>query len=249
MYEDVLREAGLSINEAKVYEALLKLKEAPIEEIAAKSRVHRRNVYDSLAKLLEKGLVSEVLISGKKHYSAISPTRLLGMLAEKEAKLRKVMPELESRFRKEEAEERAYIYKGTEGFKNYLQDMLDVGETVRFIGAKAFWLDPRLQHYLPRFEEQRKKKGIKFMHLFDYEVREKKPEILKMVGKPYKFMPKKYSSQVAVDIFGDYVVTFGGVAPGHLHEEPIQFVMVSRRIADGYRKFFQFIWDHCKSPY
>jgi len=249
MYEDVLREAGLSINESKVYETLLRLKEAPIEEIAAKSKVHRRNVYDSLAKLLEKGLVSEVLISGKKHYSATSPTRLLGMLAEKEEKLKKAMPELESRFRKEEAEERAYIYKGTEGFKNYLQDILDVGETVRFIGAKAFWLDPRLQHYLPKFEEQRKRKGIKFMHLFDYEVREKKPEILKVVGKPYKFMPKKYSSQVAVDIFGDYVVTFGGVSPGHLHEEPIQFVMVSRRIADSYRKFFQFIWDHCKYPY
>lgn len=27
------------------------------------------------------------------------------------------------------------------------------------------------------------------MHLFDYEVKEKKPEILKLVGKPYKFLP------------------------------------------------------------
>ena len=249
MYENILREAGLSTNEAKVYETLLSLKEASIEDLAAKSKVHRRNVYDCIAKLMDKGLISEAFISGKKYYRAVSPLRLLDIIHEKETKVNSVLPELEKRFRKEEAEERAYIYKGTEGFKNYLQDILEVGEDVRFIGAKAFWLDPRLQHYLPKFNQQRKRKGIKFMHLFDYEVREKKPEILKVVGKPYKFMPKKYSSETAVDIFGDYVVTFDGVAPGHLHEEPIQFVMVSKRIADGYRKFFQFIWDHCEYPY
>jgi sugar-specific transcriptional regulator TrmB len=246
MHEDILKEVGLSTNESKIYETLLRLKEAPIEDIAAKSKVHRRNVYDSLAKLLEKGLISEVFIEKKKYYRAISPTRLMDILLEKESKLKTVLPELETRFKRVEVEERAYIYKGIEGFKNYLQDILDVGETVYFIGAKAFWLDPRLRHFLPKFDRERRRKGIKFMHLFDHEVKEKKPEILKLVGKPYKFMPKKYSSPTAVDIFGDHVVTFVGVKPGYLHEEPIQFVMVSRRLADGYRKFFQFMWDHCK---
>ena len=249
MHEGILKEVGLSTNESKIYETLLRLKEAPIEDIAAKSKVHRRNVYDSLAKLLEKGLISEVFIEKKKYYRAISPTRLMDILIEKESKLKTVLPELETTFKRVEVEERAYIYKGIEGFKNYLQDILDVGETVYFIGAKAFWLDPRLRHFLPKFDRERRRKGIKFMHLFDYEVKEKKPEILKLVGKPYKFMPKKYSSPTAVDIFGNHVVTFVGVKPGYLYEEPIQFVMVCRRLADGYRKFFQFIWDHCERPY
>jgi len=83
------------------------------------------------------------------------------------------------------------------------------------------------------------------MHLFDYEVKDQKPEILKMVGKPYKFLPKKYSSATAVDIFGDYVVTFVGVKPGELYGEPLQFVLKSKLLADGYRKFFQFMWDNC----
>ena len=249
MYEDTLREAGLSTNESKVYETLLKLKEASIEDLAAKSKVHRRNVYDCIAKLMDKGLISEAFISGKKYYRAVSPLRLLDIIHEKETKVNSVLPELEKKFKREVAEERAYLYKGIEGFKSYLQDIIDVGKTVHFIGAKAFWLDPRLQHYLPKFNAERKRKGIKFMHLFDYEVKEKKPEILKVVGKPYKFMPKKYSSPTAVDIFGDRVVTFVGVAPGQLYEEPIQFVMKSKRLADGYRKFFQFIWDHCEYPY
>ena len=83
------------------------------------------------------------------------------------------------------------------------------------------------------------------MHLFDVEVKTKKPEILKIVGKPYKFLPKKYSNDTAIDIFGDYVVAFVGVQPGKLDEDPLQFVMKSRRLADGYRKFFQCMWDKC----
>jgi sugar-specific transcriptional regulator TrmB len=247
MHEDILKEIGLSTNESKVYSTLLRLKEAPIEDIAAKSKVHRRNVYDSLAKLMEKGLISEVFLYKKKFYRAINPSRLIDILAEKEQKLKSAMPNLEKTFQSVETEEKAYIYRGIEGFKNYLQDILDQEETVYFIGAKAFWFDPRLEHYLVKFQQERKKKKIKFMHLFDYEVKEQKPEILKAVGKPYRFLPKKYSSSTAVDIFGDMVVTFVGVGVGQLPEEPVQFVMQSRRLADGYRKFFRFMWDHSES--
>lgn len=246
MYEEILREMGLSPNEARVYEALLQLGESNVQSISDKSKVHRRNVYDALKKLIEKGLTSEVFIKGEKNFKAISPARLLGLLKEKEEKLNKLLPEMESKFSKKEEKEEAHFYRGIEGFKNYFQDILKTKETVYFIGAKAFWLDPRLKHFLPHFQRERKKLGIKFKHLFDYEVKEKKPEILKEVGKPYKFLPKSYSSDTAVDIFGPYVVTFVGVQPGKLSEEPLQFVMKSQKLADGYRKFFQFMWDNCK---
>ena len=137
----------------------------------------------------------------------------------------------------------------SETIKNYLQDILETKETVYFIGAKAFWLDPRLKHFLPRFERERKRLGIKFKHLFDHDVKEKKSEILELVGKPYKFLPAKYSSSTAIDVFGDYVITFVGVKVGELYEEPLQFVLKSRRLADGYRKFFDFIWDHCEEEW
>ena len=246
MYEEVLREVGLSLNEARVYETLLKLGESSVQEISDKSKVHRRNVYDSLKKLIEKGLASEVFIKKEKHFKAINPARLIGLLKEKEEKLKKVLPDLEKIHQTKEEKEEAYFYRGLEGFKNYFQDILKTKETVYFIGAKAFWLDKRLQHFLPHFERERKRLGIKFKHIFDYEVKEQKPEILKLVGKPYKFLPKKYSSPTAVDIFGPYVVTFVGVKPGSLYEEPLMFVLKSQRLADGYRKYFQFMWDHCE---
>ena len=144
-----------------------------------------------------------------------------------------------------EPEAEVYFFKGIEGFKNYLHLILEQKETVYFMGAKAFWLDPRLQHYLRHFDKQRKSLGIKFKHIFDHEIKEEKPEILKLVGKHYKFLPPKYSSPTAVDVFGDYVVTFVGVKPGELYEEPLQFILKSKLLADGYRKIFQFMWDFC----
>ena len=144
-----------------------------------------------------------------------------------------------------ETEAEAYFFKGIEGFKSYLQLILEQKQTVYFIGAKAFWLDTRLQHYVRHFDKERKKLGIKFMHIFDYEIKREKSEILKVVGKPYKFLPPKYSSPTAIDIFGDYVIMFVGVKPGELYEEPLQFVLKSKLLADGYRKFFQFMWDFC----
>jgi len=246
MYEEILRELGLSPNEARVYETLIKLSTASVQEISNKSGVHRRNVYDSLNKLNEKGLVSEDFTKGEKNFKAINPSRLLDLVREKQNKVEKALPDMQKTFSQQEEKEEAYLYRGIEGFKNYLADILRTKEPVYFIGAKAFWLDERLKHFLPNFERERKKLGIKFKHLFDNEVKTQKPEILEITGKPYKFMPAQYSSKTAVDIFGPYVVTFVGADIGNLEEEPLMFVMKSRKLADGYRKFFQFIWDNCE---
>ena len=246
MYEETLRNVGLSPNESKVYEALLGIGEASVQTLAIKSGVHRRNVYDSLAKLIGKGLASETFVKGEKHFKPINPERLKEILKEKETVLDASLPDMRNLYKAVEPEAEAYFFRGIEGVKNYLQAILEQKQTVYFIGAKAFWLDPRLKHYLARFDNERKKRGIKFKHLFDHEIKEQMPEILKLVGKPYKFLPKKYSSATAIDIFGDYVVTFVGVQPGQLHDEPLQFVLKSKMLADGYRKFFQFMWDNCE---
>lgn len=246
MYQELLQKMGLSLNESRVYEALLQVGESNVNKISIKSKVHRRNVYDSLNKLIEKGLASETFVKGEKLFKPTDPQRLQEMIKEREEVLNAHLPEMKKLYQSIEPEAEAYFFRGIEGFKNYLQLILEQKQTVHFISAKGFWLDPRLKHYLTHFDKERKKRGIKFIHLFDHEVKEQKPEILKLVGKPYKFLPKEYSSATAVDIFGDYVVTFVGVKPGELYQEPLQFILKSKMLADGYRKFFQFMWDNCK---
>ncbi len=246
MYFDVLSSLGLSPNEAKVYESLLNIGKAPINEIALESNVHRRNVYDSTEKLLKKGLVSEEFDSGKRFFKPVSPERLVSILKEKETAVDSILPGLQKKFAKSVAKEEAVMYAGIEGVKTYLQDILNVGEPAYFIGAKAFWLDPRLQYFLPKFEKQRVKKRIHLKHIFDHEVRSLAPGILKLKFNDYRFFPPEFSSSTAIDIFGDRVVSFYGLSPGKLPEEPVQFTIVSEKIAEGYRKFFEFMWKGCK---
>lgn len=246
MYQELLQRVGLSLNEARVYEALLYVGEANVNKISIKSKVHRRNVYDSLHKLIEKGLASETFVKGEKFFKAISPERLKEIIKEREIALDSQLAEMKKLYAATEPEAEAYLFRGVEGVKNYLRLILEQKQTVYFIGAKAMWLDPRLRHYIQHFDKERRALGIKFMHLFDHEVKKQKPEILALVGKPYKFLPSKYSSPTMIDIFGDYVVTFVGVKPGELYEEPLQFVLKSKLLADGYRKFFQFMWDNCR---
>lgn len=243
---EVLEEIGLSQNEAKIYETLVKIGTSSLNKISTESNVHRRNVYDSIDKLLKKGLVTEEFISGTRFVRAINPSRLLDIVKEKEAKVSSILPELQEKFEKKIVKEEAVIYRGIEGFKNYLKDILEEEEPVYFIGAKAFWLDERLKYFVPKFDHERLKKKIHFKHIYDWEVKTMAPDILKLKLNEYKFFPKEYSSSIAIDIFGDHVVTFHGVSPGKLAEEPVQFNLISKKIADGYRKYFNFIWKKLK---
>ena len=78
------------------------------------------------------------------------------------------------------------------------------------------------------------------MHLFDHEVKKEKPEILKLVGKPYKFLPKEYSSATAIDIFGDYVVT--NIMSGTY----MSFLIKNKFVADYYLQYFENAWKAAK---
>ena len=55
----LIKQAGLTENEAKVYLSLIELGKSNVGKIADKSRVHRTNVYDSLKSLKKKNLVKE----------------------------------------------------------------------------------------------------------------------------------------------------------------------------------------------
>ena len=59
MIGSMLSELGLTQNEIKIYLALLDIGESLAGTIAENSGIHRRNVYDSLERLIKKGFVSK----------------------------------------------------------------------------------------------------------------------------------------------------------------------------------------------
>ena len=245
MITQVLENLGLSKNEALIYETLVREGASPVGRIAVKSRVHRRNVYDTLNRLLEHGLVYEILSERERMYQAVEPDKLISILEEKEEKLSAILPAMEEAYQESGDAQRTCIYRGPEGWKNYMRDMIRESDEAYFIAAKGGWLDERVSGFFPSFRRQAEEKGMKYWHLFDYEVKEQLPQILPHVGSNYKFLPKGFSGPGAVDIFGDRVNLLNDVRLGRLGDE-IQFiVIINREVADAFRTWFRLMWDLC----
>jgi len=244
MYGEILTSLGLSPNEAKIYESLLSSEEIGISEIALKANIHRRNVYDTMNRLIEKGLVSRIFKKDEHKFRAVNPEKLWEMLQVQERQLSTIMPELKKQFHSEPLTEAAYIYKGKEGYKNYLRDMISTAEDTYFLGAKGLWYTPWVDpQYLVDYQNAMTKKQKSFYTLYDYRVQKELPQALENVGGEYKILPEKYQSPGVTDVFGDFVVTFTSVGIGNFGEDGTIFVMQNEELAETYRTWFQLIWD------
>src|SRR5438552_18827228 len=167
---DILRDLGLATNEARIYETLLAEGESSVGQIAKKSQVNRRNIYDSLKRLQEKGLVFEILQKNENHYQAIDPRKLTEILEEKQQALSLVMPTLTKLYESTSHKEEAYVYRGLEGYKNEMRDILRIGQNAYTIGGKSLWSDKRLEPFIKQFAKEVREKEIQIYILLDHEV-------------------------------------------------------------------------------
>jgi len=244
----IFENLGFSPNEVKIYETLISKGESSISDIAVAAKIHRRNAYDAIQRLIDKGLCFQIFSAKENKYNAVDPDKLTELSAERQVKLQEALPELKEKFASRLAPEEAYIYRGLEGQKNIWHDVLRVGQDSYFIGAKGGWFDPRLEASRVGFFKEANRRKVKFIQLFDQEVKIKYPEIIKKFsGKlEYRFLPKEYSTNSAIHIFGDYVVTYTGITPKKLDEEIVFFVIHSQELAKSYRVWFWYIWERSK---
>jgi len=244
MNEKLLMELGLSLNEARIYEALVDVGEASANTLSVKTKINRSNVYDAMERLCEKGLASELFIKSQKHYKAMHPRRLLELLKEKQEEVESILPELAKKFEFHKAEEEAYFHRGVEAYKNYMFDILKEKKPYYCIGGKGMWFDPRLKFFRLKFDRERQKSHVEFSHIFDEEMKRHLTDPLRFRQGVYKFLPKKYCSNLTIEFFGDYTVIYTGEGFGKLKEEPTVFVIKSKDISEGFRKIYQFMWDN-----
>lgn len=244
MIYETLQELGLSPNEAKIYEALLDLNESGVGEISSKAKVHRRNAYDAISRLIDKGLIFPILTKGENLYSPVDPDKLLELIKEKENNLNAVLPGLRKRYEDKKVMQEAYIYRGIEGFKNFLRDTVRVGEDVYAINGILTWFDPRFVAYSRQIIKELKRKKIKVHLLFNHQVRQESEQ--RAFGNNYRFLPENYKSTSTINIFGDYVVNYTGLYLRRVDDKGTMFIIRDKELADSYRTLFKFMWDACK---
>lgn len=243
MYRDILEHIGLNKNEAILYETLLFSGEMGLSALAVKAGIHRRNAYDSLQSLIQRGLVFEVVEAQRNQYQAVEPAKLQELVQEKSEVLQKIMPALEKAYARKETAERVYLYRGIEGFKNNLRDVLRIDQPLYEIGAKGGWFSPHVQSFMTSFLREYKRKKLPHQCLLDAEAKSLSTAELSALGAHYRFLPKEYSTNSVIHIFGNHVVTFTGVGHKTLREDLTLFVMISDALAESYRTWFRLLWS------
>ncbi len=243
MYEKSLEKLGLTPNEAKIYSVLLDLKEASISAISVQSGIHRRNVYDTIQRLMEKGLVFQVLPKKVLTYSPVHPDKLKELVEEKQRELDSILPGLSYNFNRSLASQAVYVYRGVGGLKNFITLILKEGKDIYGIGSKGTWFDQRISAFAKRAEKKYRAKKIKSHLIFDENLKTQN-NVLKIVGGPYKFLPKKYCGESSIDIFGDYVAIYSGVNMLGLDRDIEIFILKDKTLARDLLKWWQFMWDY-----
>ncbi|MEK6859675.1 MAG: helix-turn-helix domain-containing protein [Nanoarchaeota archaeon] len=228
-----LKQAGLTDNESKVYLALIDLGPSLAGQIARKTGMHRRTIYDTAEMLIQKGLIGYIKENNKKLFQAVNPDRLLKIIQEKQNILSPIVESLNQKFNKTKEKEETNFYKGKEGLKTIFEDQLNSKE-ILILGASPLAYET-LQFYFKWYDKTRKQKNIKSRII----ATDKK--ISRIPLAEIKYLPQKYANPVAVNIYNDKTAIILWA------KEPIAILIKNKEIANAYKTYFELMWKIAKS--
>jgi len=237
-----LKDLGLTTNESKVYLTLIKNGSSLASTIAKKADLHRRPVYESLNRLIKKGLASSSLKSGKKYFQAYNPKILLEKIKEKETNLLQILPKLTLEFNEIKKEIFSEIYEGKQGLTSVMElilkeksEWLSIGST----GKGSFVLPFYLEHYGRKRAKLKIKRKVLISNTKEGKTLGKK--LIKEGLVNIKFLPKNISQPQTIWIFGNKIAIILVSV-----ECPIIFLIENKNISNSFKEYFNILWKVSK---
>lgn len=230
-YKEIVKELGLSDNEAEVYVLLLELNEALASEIAEKSKISRPHIYDTIAKLIDKGLASYVNKNNRRYFKAASPDVLLELLKAKESSLQEVLPELKKLYAPQKEKPLVEVYEGKEGLKNILHDLLRSNKDFCAFGPTTKWRE-EIPLEMDRYFKQRDKLSFKARLLAPSGTK-----TMEYKKNEYRFLPKEYSSPATTIMYDDktWMILWLPTI--------ISILVENKELAESFKSFFEMMWN------
>lgn len=240
MNKEVLVNAGLTHREAEAYLALLNVQEAKVSEIAERTRENRTHVYDTLNKLLAKGLVAYVVKGGKKFFRPAPPEKIIEYLKEKAQLVENYLPELRGLYKPRVKMPIVEVFEGAEGIKTVLRDVLRENKEWHCLGSTG--KSPEiLPFFLEQFHRQRMKQRLPLRVIYndDQLGRERAKEVTKQKYTRVKILQK--TSPTTTYVYGEKVVII------IWEKEKLVAIMIKDKdAADSYRSYFELMWQAAK---
>ncbi|MBW2982096.1 hypothetical protein KY343_04405 [Candidatus Woesearchaeota archaeon] len=243
-----LKELGLTKGQISVYSAILELGISGLNKIHEKTGIERRNIYDILNKLIEKGLISYTVEKGKRTYQCTHPNKILEEIKAKEEnlkELRKQVPQIKDLFDISRPEIRAEVYRGNEAIKSLMNESLEYKEHY-WIGGNAGIQYTPLKYWFNHWMKKRIEKRCMMYDLVDYgrfldyfksnSLKKQKKEFYRL-----RELPKDLSSPMVILIFGDKVAQI------LWNKQSFAFVLESKEIKESFMKYFNYFWKRAKN--
>ena len=234
MYENELKELGLTDNEVKIYLALLHKGILNPTKLAEKTGLHRSYIYDTLDRLLEKGIINTILMNNKKHYQAVDPEVLREQFELKMRHLDSILPQLSSLYKETKEETRVELHKGKRVYRTLIKDLvanLNQNDVVYLIGIDEDALEDIETIYLKQYFTIIKEKNIKEKIIIAKGSKKLKEQTIE-----YRELDKEYLGDTATAISQNKVYLFIQGTPNHL------IVIDSEKVANTYRRNFELLW-------
>ncbi|MFH1316472.1 MAG: helix-turn-helix domain-containing protein [Candidatus Woesearchaeota archaeon] len=250
MEKELVKEAGLTDGEAKVYLALLELGASTTGPVIEKSGVARSFIYNILEKLTEKGLVSYVVREKTKNYQACSPERILDYIEERKQKLdeskekmQKLLPKLNA-LQESAPFAEIHVYEGLRGLQTAFEQYhkrLKKGEEALTLGAPSYQ-EEKYHEYWQQDHILRGKEGIKNRMLFNMGT---DPSTVKNRNS-YKGCTARYmNSNVQTPA---WILVYKDISQIYLQDKkkPIVVEIKNKQIAQTFEVYFEDYWKKSK---
>lgn len=240
MKED-LKKLGLTENESKVYLALLELGSTNAGVIIKKTKLHRNIVYDNLDRLTEKGLVSFVVIKKIKHFETTNPSELKEYIEkqkqdilDKERLVNQILPDITKKREEISRKQEATIFKGKKGLRTILEEITQIKDELLVFGT-GWGFKETMGVYNEQWYLKLNENKVKARILLP---------ITKKGGfsKPFiaKYLPENNIMPSTIAVYEDKVLNI------IWEEEPIAILIISQKVTDSYRTYFNLLWKLAK---
>lgn len=238
-----LEEFGLNEKEARVYLALLPYRDIGSSKLIRATGLHGQFVYNALERLEQLGLSKHVVQNGRKKFSANTPHRILSMMEEKKLSAQSVVRQLQEKFIG--AHEQDFeIFQGDDAFIAHYYDMIEKTPPNSQLDVIAGPSERFLQTYGPEAEEFERCRAEKKLHVRYLGAESQRKRLKERLGEQkfweYRVLPGHSFGLVNIEIFPDNLSI-------NIWGNPIViFSMTSKEVADGYREFFNALWNLSK---
>ena len=237
---DILKDLGLSENEAKVYLSVLSLGSSTILKIARNADMKRTTIYSVIESLRQKGLILVEMQGIKQLFVAENPENLISILENRKRKFQDFLPEFLALYNLKGGEGFIKYYEGLESVKNIYEELLKEAkphEDYLVITDQQQWhnLDA---NYFQKFIEKRAKLNLNIKILMcDSDIARQHKKFEKNYNEQIKILDKDKKIDINLIITPRKLVI-------HQLVDPIMAIVIENKsIIKMQKQFFDIIWE------